>query len=102
MTLSVRRPRGLTLIELTIVLLVLAAVAGILVPRLTGYTGKSHGASGAANVAEISKAISLYEVNNGGFPPQWENMVQDVPAGAALFKCGVTKLVIGRTLLVVF
>ncbi|HBP23311.1 MAG TPA: hypothetical protein DEA08_36735 [Planctomycetes bacterium] len=76
MTLT-RIRRSLTLIELTIVLLVLAAVAGILVPRLTGYTGKAHGSAGAANVQEISKSIALFEANNGSMPSGWDNLIND-------------------------
>lgn len=76
MTLT-RIRRSLTLIELTIVLLVLAAVAGILVPRLTGYTGKAHGSAGAANVQEISKSIALFEANNGAQPSGWDNLIND-------------------------
>lgn len=77
--------RSLTLIELTIVLLVLAAVAGILVPRLTGYTGKAHGSAGAANVQEISKSIALFEANNGTMPSGWDNLINDADNTVADF-----------------
>lgn len=75
MKLSIRR--GLTLIELTVVLLILAATAGILVPRLVGYTGRAHGATGADNMQEISKAIALYETNTGEMPNGWDSLVVD-------------------------
>ncbi|MEZ6187110.1 MAG: prepilin-type N-terminal cleavage/methylation domain-containing protein [Planctomycetota bacterium] len=76
MILTSLRRRGLTLIELTVVLLVLAAVAGIIVPRLTGYFVRAHGASGATNIGETVKAIGLYEVNNGGnMPNNWDTFV---------------------------
>lgn len=69
--------RGLTLIELTVVLLILAATAGILVPRLVGYSGRAHGASGASNVQEITKAISLFEANNGAMPNNFDALIED-------------------------
>lgn len=69
--------RGLTLIELTVVLLILAATAGILVPRLVGYSGRAHGASGASNVQEITKALALFEANNGAMPNNFDSLVED-------------------------
>jgi len=91
MKISIRR--GLTLIELTVVLLILAATAGILVPRLVGYSGRAHGSAGASNVQEITKAISLFETNKGRFPSNWDSL-QEGAAGvnvyAGLVNTGVT------------
>lgn len=57
-----RRIRSaLTLIELVVVLLVLVALAGILVPQFQNFAGRAHGASGADNAVEISKSITLFE-----------------------------------------
>ena len=75
MTLSLRRRRGLTLIELTVVLLVLAATAGILIPRLVNYGTRAHGAAGAANFAEIAKAIMLFETNKNAYPNNWDSLL---------------------------
>ena len=78
MKISIRR--GLTLIELTVVLLILAATAGILVPRLVGYSVRAHGASGASNIQEVSKAIALFEANTGGQPDGWDSLLQNAGA----------------------
>lgn len=74
MKISIRR--GLTLIELTVVLLILAATAGVLVPRLVGYSGRAHGASGSSNIQEVSKAIALFEANTGAQPDGWDSLLQ--------------------------
>lgn len=74
---SRRRARALTLIELTVVLLILAATAGILVPRMVGYGERAHGATSAASIQEGTKALALYEVENGVFPDGWDNLIDD-------------------------
>lgn len=66
--------RGLTLIELTVVLLILAATAGVLVPRLVGYSTRAHGATGSSNMGEVAKAISLFETDRGVYPDGWDSL----------------------------
>lgn len=64
--------RGLTLIELVVVLLVLAALAGVLVPVLQNMVQKSHGSAGATNIGEIAKAIGLFEAQTGRHPDNYD------------------------------
>lgn len=59
---AVRRKGGFTLVELTVVLLVLVALAGILIPKVTGFVERSHGASVSSNIGEINKFVQLHEV----------------------------------------
>lgn len=66
---------GFTLIELVVVLLILAALAGILVPGFQNMLLRSHGASGAANVAEISKALQMNLAEYGAYPDRLDNMI---------------------------
>lgn len=75
--------RSLTLIELTVVLLILAAVAGVLVPRLTGYGERAHGATTASSMQETAKALALFEANNGRLPDRWDNLI-DAGTGSTL------------------
>lgn len=67
---------GLTLIELVVVLLILAALAGILVPYAVGFLQRSHGASGASNISEITTAIVRYEVETGSQPTGFDSLVE--------------------------
>ncbi|WP_254510181.1 type II secretion system protein [Anatilimnocola floriformis] len=69
---SGRTRRGLTLIELVVVLLVLAALAGMLVPVVQNMVQKSHGSAGATNIGEIAKAIGLFESQTGRHPDNFD------------------------------
>ena len=72
-----RKVRGFTLIELTVVLLVLVALAGIMVPLLTGYLERSHNGAAAANISEITKQVELYKVKTlKGYPDGWDSLCQ--------------------------
>lgn len=57
---TVRSTRGFTLIELTVVLMILIALAGILIPTLSGYVERSHAAAASTNIGEINKFVQLY------------------------------------------
>ena len=73
-----RRVRSaLTLIELVVVLLVLVALAGILVPQFQNFSVRAHGASGADNAVEISKAITLFEATKLRQPNNYNSLTGD-------------------------
>ena len=66
---------GFTLIELTIVMLILVALAGIMVPMFGGFTDRAHNSAAAANVSEIAKQIELYNAKTQqGYPNQFDNL----------------------------
>lgn len=70
------RHQGLTLLELVVVMVIIAALAGILVPLLPNLARKAHTSSGATNLGEISKAIQLYASQNGdSFPNNLDSLV---------------------------
>ena len=52
--------RGFTLVELVVVLMVLVALAGILLPQFSGMVARTHTSAASTNMAEINKAINLY------------------------------------------
>jgi prepilin-type N-terminal cleavage/methylation domain-containing protein len=68
------RRQGLTLMELIIVLMILVALAGILIPILPSMLTRAHVATHTTNVTEISKLILTYQATNNGFPDQWDSM----------------------------
>jgi Tfp pilus assembly protein PilE len=83
------RRRGLTLLELTLVLVVLAAVAGLLVPVLANMATRTHGAVGAANVNEIAKAVQMHESMYNERPNGFDSLIDEaddlvVDGGGAL------------------
>ena len=69
---STRRRFGLTLIELLMVLVILIALAGILVPLLPNIVGRGETASGATSQTEIYKWIQAYEQLYLTYPSDWD------------------------------
>ena len=63
-----RNRPGFTLVELLLVLAILAILAGIIVPRMTGYSDRARIAATQTETASISTALHAYEVDNGSYP----------------------------------
>ena len=76
-----RRRRGLTLIELIVVMVILAALAGILIPSLSGLTTRAHTSSSATNVGEVAKALQTHEAQFLGYPDRLDSLVTDLSGG---------------------
>jgi len=76
---------GLTLVELLVVLVVLASVAGILVQLFPDVQQRAHGATGGDNMKEIAKALELERVTTGSYPDDWDSLIDsnDVLAATA-------------------
>lgn len=63
------RVKGFTLIELMIVVIIIAALAAVVVPRLSGRTDQAKIAIAEADInSNISMALKLYDLDNGNFP----------------------------------
>ena len=61
--------RGLTLIELVVVLMVLIALAGVLLPQFSGMLNRTHTSAASTNFSEINKAITMYQIKTlMGYP----------------------------------
>lgn len=65
----------MTLIELTVVLLVLVGLAGLLIPYVSGFIGKTHDATGSANLTGVANAITRYETENGSYPNKMDSLI---------------------------
>ena len=63
-----RRQRGITLIELLIVVAIVALVASIAIPVSTEALRKSRAASVIANSSELYRALMRFNVDNSAFP----------------------------------
>jgi general secretion pathway protein G len=61
--------KGFTLIEVLVVVLILAILASLVVPRIAQSTGDAKDATDAANRAMLIRALELYATNNDGSYP---------------------------------
>ncbi len=61
--------RGFTLVELLLVVLIIAVLASIVVPRMAGAAAGAKDAKDDANWANLVRALELYASNNSGSYP---------------------------------
>jgi prepilin-type N-terminal cleavage/methylation domain-containing protein len=67
--------RGLTLMELVVVMVILAAVAGIVLPLLPNMITRAHSSTSATNLGEVGKAIQTYEAVYLSYPNGFDSLV---------------------------
>jgi general secretion pathway protein G len=69
-----RHPSGFTLIELLLVMVILAILAAVVVPKFTGQGEKAKLSAAKSDIASYKVAISAFEVENSRFPTQEEGL----------------------------
>src|SRR5262245_19293051 len=69
-----KRPRGFTLLELMVVLLILAMLATIAAPRVTKYLRKAKGETAKIQVEALSAAVDSFHLDTGRFPTATEGL----------------------------
>lgn len=72
--------RALTLIELVVVMVILAAVAGIVLPLLPNMITRAHTTTSATNTTEVAKAIQTHEALYLGYPNNLDSLVDEAGA----------------------
>ncbi len=65
---KLRLGRGFTLIELMVVILILAILAALIVPRVIGRSGQAKTAGAKADIAQLRGFVQLYKIDTGEFP----------------------------------
>jgi len=68
---------GFTLIEVLLVVLILAVLASIVIPRIAESAGDAKKAKCDANIANLRRALELYCVKNDGEYPASNSDFQD-------------------------
>jgi len=81
----VRSRKGLTLIELLLVVIILGALAAIAIPRITtsSFTAKANAC--VTNVDRLNTCIDIYNMDKGTYPAALTDVTNDVnyfPDGA--------------------
>lgn len=77
--------KGFTLIEIMIVVIIIAGLASMVVPRLLGRTDQANKSIAKADInSNIAMALKLYHLDNGKFPTtaQGLNALVTSPSGA--------------------
>jgi Tfp pilus assembly protein PilE len=72
---AIRRRAGLTLMELVVVLVILVALAGIVVPMMPNLLTNAHDATVTTNISEVNRAVGSYFTINLAYPDQFDSMV---------------------------
>jgi general secretion pathway protein G len=86
---------GFTLIELLLVMVILAVLAALVVPRMVGYGPDAQKKAAALDIHNIGEALNTFEVTNSRFPtndeglnalvvqpedcPNWKKVLDAVP-----------------------
>ena len=63
-----RSEAGFTLIEIMVVVFILGLLITLVAPRILGRTDEARQTKAAADIKSIEQALSLYKLDNGGFP----------------------------------
>jgi type II secretion system protein G len=73
---SLRRRKGFTLIEVLIVIVVIAILAAIVVPRLLGAGREARETSLRAHLQELRNAIGLFQAQCGDYPADLADIME--------------------------
>ena len=85
--------KGVTLVELLIVVMILGALAAIALPRITQSAGNARQRACDTNVSLINSAIEMYYVDEGGYP----SGIGDVTGSTTYFPDGAPACPLGGT-----
>jgi general secretion pathway protein G len=61
-------PRGFTLIELMVVIVILGILAGLIVPRIMGRPEEAKQLKAKIQIESLETALKLYKLDNGMYP----------------------------------
>ncbi len=93
-----RRARpAFTLIELLLVLVILAVLAAVVVPKFTNRTQQAKITAAQTDISNMETALDAFEVDNGRYPTSAEGLraLTDQPPGMTTWK-GYLKRAVGN------
>ena len=65
---ALRRPRGFTLLELLVVIVIIGMLAGLVAPRYFDQVSKSNTKIAKAQIESLGKALDQYRLDVGSYP----------------------------------
>ncbi len=71
---SAKSRRGFTLIEMLVVILILAILAALIIPRLIGRTSDAKIAKAKSDIATVSSLLQQYRLDNDKYPTTEEGL----------------------------
>jgi len=72
---SYARQAGMTLIELSVVLLILVGLAGLLIPYVGSFTQTTHDSTNSNNVTQLNNAFLRYTSEKNRLPPHMDTLI---------------------------
>jgi general secretion pathway protein G len=75
--------RGFTLIELLLVMVIIAILAAVVVPKFTGRTQQARVTAAKADISNLKLALQTFETDNDRFPTTEEGLAALVDKPAA-------------------
>jgi prepilin-type N-terminal cleavage/methylation domain-containing protein len=91
---SYARQAGMTLIELSVVLLILVGLAGLLIPYVGSFTQTTHDSTNSNNVTQLNNAFLRYTSEKNHLPPHVDLLTNAV-AGTGTGSCSTAQTVGG-------
>ena len=80
--------RGFTLLELLLVLVILAVLAALVVPKFAGRSQQARETAAKTDVSSLSTALGTFEIDNGRYPNSDEGIaaLSAAPSGLDAWK----------------
>lgn len=80
---AVQRPRGFTLIEVMVVIVILGVLAALVVPRIMSRPDEARVVAAKQDIATIMQALKLYKLDNRHYPSNAQGLqaLVERPAG---------------------
>lgn len=81
------RQAGMTLIELTVVLLILIGLAGLLVPYVGSFSQTTHDSTNSNNLTQLNNAMGRYVADKNKLPPHMDTLINAADATTGTGSC---------------
>lgn len=78
---------GMTLIELTVVLLILVGLAGLLIPYVGSFVQKTHDSTSSSNLAQLNNAMGRFIAEKNRLPAHMSALINNADATAGTASC---------------